>query len=47
MLVFTPKGQLAFVTAESGGRSRVLLLETFTEQSFSTSELRALALRTA
>ena len=42
MLVLTPQGHLAYVTSHAPDVSRVLVLETFSEQVVRTRELRKL-----
>jgi hypothetical protein len=43
MLVLTPHGRLAFITSHAPDVSRVLVLETFSEQVIHTRELRPLS----
>ena len=42
MLVFTPQGRLAFVASQSRDLSRVLVFETFSEETVRTNDLRSL-----
>ena len=42
MLVFSPIGRLAFVTSHSPDVSRVLVFETFSEETVRTNALRRL-----